>query len=94
MTPTGMTRFAGLLISLAALALGACESAPIKVGPRPDIKAFRVQNETTKKEIRSFSETNKKTQVHVKKVQEEAVQEATALQTARKYLAELLGEDQ
>jgi phosphoribosyl-ATP pyrophosphohydrolase len=50
----------------------------------------RVQNETTKKHIKSFTDTNKKTQVHIKKVQEEAVESANAIDTAKKYLHELI----
>lgn len=74
----------------AAALLSSCETAPINV---ESAKAVIVQNETTKKHITSFTDTNRKTQAHVKKVQEEAVQEATALDTARKRLKELLGEE-
>jgi hypothetical protein len=69
--------------------LGACSSPPISV---ESAKAVVVQNETTKKHIKSFTETNKKTQVHIKKVQEEAVESANAIDTAKKYLHELLDE--
>lgn len=82
-----MTR---ILAIVCALALAACETAPVNV---ENAKAVVVQNETTKKHIQGFTDANKRTQVHVKKVQEEAVQEATALETARKRLKELLGEE-
>jgi basic membrane lipoprotein Med (substrate-binding protein (PBP1-ABC) superfamily) len=76
-----------LAIACCALLLGACESAPIQV---ESAKAVVVQNETTKKHIKSFTDTNKKTQVHIKKVQEEAVESANAIDTAKKYLHELI----
>jgi uncharacterized protein YcfL len=79
-----------LAIACFALLLGACaDSPPINV---ESAKAVVVQNETTKKHIKSFTDTNKKTQVHIKKVQEEAVESANAIDTAKKYLHELLDE--
>jgi hypothetical protein len=78
-----------ILAIVCALALAACETAPVNV---ENAKAVVVQNETTKKHIKTFTDVNRKTQEHVKKVQEEAVEEATALETARKRLKELLGE--
>lgn len=81
-----------LAIACFAALLGACaESPPIQV---ESAKAVVVQNETTKKHIKTFTDTNKKTQVHIKKVQEEAVESANAIDTAKKYLHELLGDDQ
>lgn len=81
-----------LAIAGCVFLLGAC------AGPPPinvqSAKAVIVQNETTKKHIKTFTDTNKKTQEHVKKVQEEAVQEAASLETAKKYLDELLGPEQ
>lgn len=74
------------IVSWAAL-LGACSSPPINV---ESAKAVIVQNETTKKHIKTFTDENKKTQVHVKKVQDEAIMEETALETAKKRLEELL----
>jgi hypothetical protein len=78
-----------LAIVFCAALLGACQSPPINVR---SAEAVIVQNETTKRHIKSFSDTNRKTQAHVKKVQEEAVQEADALREAKKYLEELLNE--
>jgi uncharacterized protein YcfL len=79
-----------LAIACFALLLGACaDSPPINV---ESAKAVVVQNETTKKHIKSFTDTNKKTKVHIKKVQEEAVESANAIDTAKKYLHELLDE--
>lgn len=82
------------LVALACFAvlLGACaDSPPIQV---ESARAVVVQNETTKKHIQTFTDTNKKTQVHIKKVQEEAIEEAKALDTAKRYLDELLGPEQ
>lgn len=77
-----------LAIACFALLLGACaESPPINVD---SAKAVIVQNETTKKHIQGFTDANKKTQAHVKKVQEEALKEETSLENAKKYLEELL----
>jgi starvation-inducible outer membrane lipoprotein len=78
-----------LLIAAVCAMLGACSSPPINV---ESAKAVVVQNETTKKHIKSFTDTNKKTQVHIKKVQEEAIESANAIDTAKKYLHELLDE--
>jgi septal ring factor EnvC (AmiA/AmiB activator) len=72
------------------LLLGACSSAPIKVTPVVDVKAVRVQNETTKKQIKTFKDTNKKTQQNVQKVQEEAGQERSALEQVKADLDALL----
>jgi uncharacterized protein YcfL len=79
-----------LAIACFAMLLGACaNSPPINV---ESAKAVIVGNETTKKQIKSFTDTNKKTQVHIKKVQEEAIESANAIDTAKKYLHELLGD--
>lgn len=88
-----MSRF--LIAAIMALLLGACEMAPVKV---ENAKATVVQNEVTKKHIQTFTDTNKKTQVHVqkvqeqsKKVQEQAVKESDALDQVIKDLKSLLG---
>lgn len=86
-----MTRI--LAIVSCAILLGACESVSTDLGPRPDIKAIRVQNETTIKHTKSFQESNQKTRVHIKRIQDEAVQEETALETAKKYLDELINDE-
>jgi starvation-inducible outer membrane lipoprotein len=78
-----------LLIAAVCALLVACETAPVNV---ENARAVVVQNETTKKHIKTFTDTNKKTQVHIKKVQEEAVESANAIDTAKKYLHELLDE--
>lgn len=84
-----MIRFSAIVICAAFL--GACETAPIQV---ESAKATVVQNEVTKKHIKTFTDTNRKTQVHIKKVQDEAIEEAKALDTAKRYLDELLGPGQ
>lgn len=73
------------------LLFSSCETAPIQV---ESAKATVVQNEVTKKHIKTFTDTNRKTQVHIKKVQDEAIEEAKALDTAKRYLDELLGPGQ
>lgn len=80
-----------LAIVICAALLGACETPPIQV---ESAKATVVQNEVTKRHIKTFTDTNKKTQVHIKKVQDEAIEEAKALDTAKRYLDELLGPEQ
>jgi hypothetical protein len=82
-----------LAIACCAMLLGACESVSTDLGPRPDIKAIRIQNETTIKHTKSFQESNQRTRVHIKRIQEEAVEEQTALETAKKYLDELINDD-
>lgn len=78
-----------LLLALVALALAACETAPIQVD---SAKAVVTQNEVTKTHIKSFTATNKKTQAHIKKVQDEAIEEAKALEQAKRLLDEEIGE--
>jgi len=78
-----------LLLAVVALTLVGCETPPIQV---ESAKAVVTQNETTKKHIKSFTDTNRKTQTHIKKVQEEAIESANAIDTAKKYLHELLDE--
>jgi hypothetical protein len=82
-----------ILAIVCALALGACESVSTDLGPRPDIKAVRVQNQETIKQTQSFQESNQRTRAHIKRIQDEAVQEESALETAKKYLDELLNDD-
>lgn len=84
-----------LLLALVALALAACETAPIQV---ESAKATVVQNEVTKKHIQTFTDTNRRTQVHIKKVQEhsqkikeEAIEEEKALEQAKQLLDEEIG---
>lgn len=84
-----------LVLSGASLFLAACSTAPVKV---ENARATVVQNEVTKKHIQTFTDTNKRTQVHVqkvqeqsKKVQEEAVKESDALDQVIKDLKALLG---
>lgn len=87
-----------LLLALCALLLGACRSAP---KPLPEFTAVRVQNEETIRRVDKFSEQNRETREQTKKASDAQKQEteallksSSALQTARKMLAELLNEDE
>lgn len=88
-----------LLLLLVLLLFAACStSRPITT---ESAHATIVQNETTKKHIKEFSDTNKKIQAHVqkvqeqsKKVQEQAVKESDALDEVIKGLKTLLGNRQ
>lgn len=89
-----MKGIASLALAAAAL-LSACSTAPVNVN---NAKAVIVQNETTKKDIKTFTDTNKRTQAHVqkvreqsKKVQEEAVKESDAMDQVIKDARTLLG---
>lgn len=78
-----------LAIACFAMLIGACADPPINV---ESAKAVIVQNETTKKHIQGFTDANKRTQEHVKKIEEKALEQKTSLETAQKYLEELLNE--
>jgi starvation-inducible outer membrane lipoprotein len=89
-----MKGIASLALAAAAL-LSACSTAPVNVD---NAKAVIVQNETTKKHIQTFTDTNKKTRVHVqkvqeqsKKIQEQAVKESDAMDQVIKDARTLLG---
>lgn len=90
-----MKGFASIVLVVAAALLSACSTAPVKV---ENAKAVVAQNETTKKHIQTFTDTNKRTQAHVrkvqeqsKKVQEEAVKESDAMDQVIKDARTLLG---
>lgn len=79
---------------LAAALLSSCQNPPVSI---ENAKATITQNEVTKKQIKNFTDTNKKTQGHIKKVQEhtqrvqeEAVKELDALEQVRADLKRLL----
>ena len=80
-----------LIATVGALLMG-CHSAPIRVTPQPDIAAVRLQNETTKKQIKTFTEHNTKTREHIDKTGEEASKESGNLQSVKKDLEQLLKE--
>lgn len=82
-------------MALGCALLAACAETPINV---ESAKAVIIQNETTKKHIQTFTDTNKRTQVHVqkvqeqsKKVQEQAVKESDAMDQVIKDARTLLG---
>lgn len=72
------------------VAFSSCETAPIKVVDRPDIKAITTQNETTKKHIKTFTGHTKNVQEHIDVSIEEGAKEKDNLQSVKKDLEELL----
>lgn len=86
-----MKKFLSFFAALAIIGLVGCASAPIKVGPRPDIEGIENQNIVTQKEIKKFSVSNKKTIQHTQKVEKEAIDQTNTLHAVMRDLNKLLG---
>jgi len=81
-----------VVAGLTLIFLASCSTEPIKLGPRPDIAGIRVQNQETIKQTRSTRDNVKKFSDSNRTVRQKAVETETALETAKKYLTELLTE--